>query len=167
MSDGAHQITELVSMILTWPTVILSFSVVMIWVPVAWRGVRQLGWRSLTRLKKDNREAAASVFLAVGITVGFLGGLLDNSYWSIPWSLSSVGHPHEMAWNQFGPLPNIFTRQLCGMIAAYCHIRAAMLSVDLTHRQSRVRISALHALVAGGLALGVAYAIALMSFTVR
>ena len=66
----------------------------------------------------------------MGVTIGFVGSLIDNLYWAIPWSLDFIHHPATDAWIKFGVYFNIFDRQLAGIAAAYCHVRAAVEFTD-------------------------------------
>ena len=102
-----------ISLALTAPTVILSSVVIYLFANQAGRA-----------LLSDNRTAIQ--WFALGICVGFIGSILDNLYWSIPWSLSFI----DSHWAEFffskGSIFNIFFRQIAGILAGYCHIRAAL-----------------------------------------
>ena len=63
----------------------------------------------------------------VGVFIGFIGQLLDNAYWLIPWGLSYVGSDMAPWFFDHGPIFNIFSRQILGIVSAYCHIRAAVI----------------------------------------
>ena len=59
-----------------------------------------------------------------GIFIGFLGNMVDNFYWTIPWTANYLSAPYTRAWQDFGVFPNIFFRQTLTLLSAYCHIKA-------------------------------------------
>jgi hypothetical protein len=63
--------------------------------------------------------------LIIGITVGFIGKLLDNSYWAIPWMCSFFDSPNADQWFRNGVLFNVPFRQTACIISAGFHILAA------------------------------------------
>lgn len=111
--DHAQDIAELVSLALTFPTIILAIGVITHWGPQAWHAFK---------IHRDDRTATQ--WLILGITVGFIGALLDNLYWSIPWSASYVGSEHTGWLVSYGVFFNIPFRQVAGVYAAYCHLFA-------------------------------------------
>lgn len=66
-------------------------------------------------------------FFIVGVAIGFFGELLDNIYWTIPWSMDFINHPDTMCWHKHGVIPNIPFRQIATTVAAYCHIKSYVL----------------------------------------
>lgn len=109
---------EMVSLALTFPTIALSIAVVVAWLPGTTRG-----WTSAN----TNPERAQAWFMT-GVCMAFVGSILDNTYWAVPWSMSFIGHPAEDSWMSHGVYFNIWFRQAAGTFAAYCHLRAARLA---------------------------------------
>ena len=116
-----QEIAELISLGMTFPTVVLAIAVVYVWFPSARNAVL-----------KSNKEAHD--WFIVGVVVGFVGSLLDNIYWFMPWTASFLGHPAFETLTNAGVFFNVFFRQGCGIIAAYCHIKAAEWSENTSSR---------------------------------
>lgn len=110
-----HSTAELVSLALTVPTILLAIGVVYLWGPAARRA-----W--------SNRPLTADGWFIVGVVVAFVGSIFDNLYWSIPWTASYIGHQGAPDLMSCGVYFNIFSRQLAGIVAACCHLRAAKLA---------------------------------------
>ena len=111
-----HRIAEMISLIMTIPTVLLAISVVYLWLPAA-----------RAALKADNRDAHQ--WFILGVVGGFLGAAIDNLYWFMPWTASFMGETAIFSQlTDFGVYFNVFFRQGLGIFAAYCHIKAAEMS---------------------------------------
>lgn len=108
---------EFFSLVATVPTVILAASVVHLWFPAA-----RKAWLADQRLAKD--------WFILGVVSGFAGALLDNLYWSIPWTAAFLDMEQFPRLVELGVYFNIVFRQGLGIFAAYCHVRAAMSSND-------------------------------------
>lgn len=108
-----REIAEGVSLALTSPTVVLGMAVVGLW----WRQAH-ISFRARKKTPMD--------WFVVGVFVGFLGGVADNVFWGIAWSLEFLGMPEAKEVFSWGAFFNVFFRQACGTAAAYCHIRAAV-----------------------------------------
>lgn len=106
------KIAELFSLFLSVPTIMLSLGVVVFWYSGAMDAI------------KRKQGLAAQDWFIVGVFIGFIGEALDNAYWMFAWTASFLGLPSESFWFENGAYPNIFFRQICGALAAYCHIRA-------------------------------------------
>lgn len=106
---------EICSLALTVPTVVLGVGVIWVWGPSA---IKQLKAKTLT----------SESWFIIGVVVAFLGSVLDNIYWGIPWTLSFMGDPNTDFYMTHGVYFNIWFRQTAGIIAAYCHLKAADLS---------------------------------------
>lgn len=141
-----HDGAELLSLTLTVPTVVLSIGVVRMFFRKALEGLQE-------------KQRSATQWFAIGITIGFLGSTFDNLYWSIPWSASFLQHSLTGVLVENGVYFNIPFRQLCGIAAAYCHIRCA---IDYRNgRQDKVQVRGLNQLLLGSLLAGVLISIAL------
>ena len=111
-----HQLAEMISLIMTIPTVLLAAAVVYLWLPAA-----------RAALKEDSRDAHQ--WFILGVVGGFLGSAIDNSYWFMPWTASFMGETAVFGQlTDFGVYFNVFFRQGLGIFAAYCHIKAAEMS---------------------------------------
>lgn len=108
-----HDVAECVSLALTFPTIVFGLAVVVLFYEDA-----------ATALSSGRRTRTDCLIL--GIFIGFVGGVLDNTYWAIPWTLSFVRHADTDWWMAQGVYFNVFSRQLCGWAAAYFHVRAAL-----------------------------------------
>ena len=126
-----HSLAEMISLIMTIPTVLLAVSVVYLWLPAARKA-----------LKADNRDAHQ--WFILGVVGGFAGSAIDNAYWFLPWTASFIGEAaifHQLT--EFGVYFNVFFRQGLGIFAAYCHIRAAeMSSIKQVQIINRVMVAA-------------------------
>ena len=112
-----QEIAELISLGMTFPTVILAVAVVYTWFPSA-----KESFRSNCKESQD--------WFIMGVVIGFVGSILDNIYWFFPWSASFIGHESFQTLTNAGVFFNVFFRQGCGMVAAYCHMRAAESSIQ-------------------------------------
>ena len=111
-----HRIAEMISLIMTIPTVLLAISVVYLWLPAA-----------RAALKADSRDAHQ--WFILGVVGGFLGSAIDNLYWFMPWTASFMGESAIFSQlTDSGVYFNVFFRQGLGIFAAYCHIKAAEMS---------------------------------------
>lgn len=106
---------ELISLALTWPCVAGAVCVIMMWA------------KSAIAAMQKKRLAATDWFI-LGVAISFFGSMVDNVYWSIPWTASFVEHPATAALVNFGVFVNIPFRQVTGVLAAGCHIYAAVTS---------------------------------------
>ena len=106
---------EAISLALTIPTIILGIGVLIHWGPAAWEMFKA-------------KSLDSNGWLIVGVVVAFLGSVLDNLYWSIPWASSFLSIGPTDALMENGVFFNIFFRQLSGIAAAYCHLKASVLS---------------------------------------
>lgn len=106
-------IVQLISLALT-PMVIIGCVVVV----YLWRH------GALNSLKTANRKDID--WFILGVAIAFLGGGIDNLYWGIAWSADYIGHPTRDFWFKHGTYSNAPFRQVCGVIAAFCHIKAAV-----------------------------------------
>ena len=85
-----------------------------------------LVWRnSFRQAVRSTHPWNANQWLIVGIVVGFSGNIADNAYWGVTWLAVFYGWPAEAWLMEHGPLSNIFSRQIPGVYAVYCHVRAA------------------------------------------
>jgi hypothetical protein len=102
---------ELLSLGLTIPTIMLGILVVYL-------------WRSDSIEAFNNRSKHYSDWLILGVAISFIGTVLDNAYWYIPWTASYFGSPYTIPLVNFGVFVNIFCRQTLDILAGICHIKA-------------------------------------------
>lgn len=103
----------------------------------------------------------ASCWFILGVAVGFLGGLFDNFYWLIPWSCDFTRSEWREFWFSNGVYSNIPFRQLCGILAGYCHVRSAMIKRHGMDASSRT----LNRVFCCSTLAGAAYVLALYSIS--
>ena len=127
---------------MTFPTVILAIAVVYTWLPSAREAIN------------SNNPKSHDWFI-VGVVAGFVGATLDNIYWFMPWTASFIGHEAFQTLTNAGVFFNIFFRQGLGIVAGYCHLKAAELSSDN-------KIKGINNLLVASNLLGVAYAVMLI-----
>jgi hypothetical protein len=137
-----QHIAELISLGMTFPTVILAMAVVYTWLPSARDAIR-------------SNSITAQDWFIVGVVAGFTGSILDNIYWFFPWTASYLGHESFQTLTNAGVFFNIIFRQGLGIIAAYCHLRAAELS-------SNRKIKGINTLLFTSHLIGVGYSLMLI-----
>ncbi len=115
--DNIQNIAKLISIGMTFPTVILAAVVVYTWLPSA-----------INSLKTSSLESQE--WFIIGVIVGFIGAIFDNIFWVIPWTYSFIGVDLYYKVIPYGILFNIIFRQLCIIIAAYCHLKAAEMTFE-------------------------------------
>jgi hypothetical protein len=76
-------------------------------------------------LNSGLREMDPGQCLIVGIVFGFVGKVIDNAYWAIPWMSSLFESPSSDFWFKHGVLLNIPFRQVCCIVSALFHVFAA------------------------------------------
>jgi hypothetical protein len=133
---------ELVSLGMTIPTVVLAIAVVHLWLPSA-----KEAWKQESKSGHD--------WFIMGVVAGFCGSALDNIYWFLPWTAAFLDHAAFVDLTNLGVFFNIFFRQGLGIVAAFCHLRAAELSVW-------PKLKFLNSVLVSSYLLGIAYAIILV-----
>ncbi len=135
-------IAELFSLGMTIPTVVLAFAVVYTWLPSA-----RETWKREQKTGQD--------WFILGVAIGFCGAILDNLYWFVPWTASYMEHQATSQLINAGVFFNIFFRQGLGIVAAYCHLKAAELT-------SGRNIKFLNSLLVASNLVGFSYAVTLI-----
>jgi len=138
-----QHIAELISLGMTFPTIVLAAAVIYTWLPSARAAI------------KSDCPSAQDWFI-VGVVAGFTGSLFDNLYWFLPWTAAYFGHESFAPLVECGVFFNIIFRQGLGICAAYCHLKAAEISSNNNIRFVNVL------LVASNL-IGVGYSILLVA----
>lgn len=137
-----QHIAELISLGMTFPTIVLAAAVIYTWMPSA-------------RLAIKSNSTCAQDWFIVGVVAGFTGSLFDNLYWFLPWTAAFLGHESFTTLVEYGVFFNIVFRQGLGICAAYCHLKAAELSNSANIRYVNIL------LVASNL-IGLGYALMLI-----
>lgn len=110
--EKLRSFTELGSLALTVPLVFLCFMVI------------YECYKPLKNCLRKAKEDKKICWIIAGIFFGFSGNLVDNIYWTIPWSANYLELKSTSDLIKFGVFPNIFFRQILTAFAAYCHLRA-------------------------------------------
>lgn len=108
-------LAELLSLGMTVPTVVLCLAVIWTWGPAA-----KLAWRAPSK--------TADQWFILGVALGFIGASIDSLYWSGYWTADYLRHDSAATFARFGLYANLVARQGLGMVAAFCHLKAATLS---------------------------------------
>jgi hypothetical protein len=125
LSEALRDIATIISLSLTVPTVAGCIAVLFLW-----------GNSALKAYRRSHKTETD--WFILGVFVGFLGGAIDNSYWGLAWSADFTHHYSKNILFENGVYPNVFFRQICGAIAAACHVRAAVETDSLIFRTSIV-----------------------------
>lgn len=81
-------------------------------------------------LSVSHRQWKPEDWLVVGIVIGFAGNFVDNLFWGVHWLFDLYDHPATPEILAWGPTSNIVFRQIPGIVAVYCHLRAAATLAD-------------------------------------
>lgn len=148
-----YPVQELISLALTFPTCSLNLLVVVLF------------YRSAIAAFFVRHKKAAG-WVSMGICIGFIGSTVDNTYWAIPWTSSFLGSEHTAELVNFGVHPNIFFRQICGILSSYCHARSVLGFVEiesgLTTKRARNNLRFLNQFTAWSFLTGFLYAFLLI-----
>lgn len=119
--DWAHSAVTLLSLALTPATIIAAIVVLVLW----WKSTKRAFWV---------RHKTEVQWFILGVSISFLGSVVDNFYWGLAWTADYTGHESRDALFKYGVYSNAPFRQLCTILAAVCHIRAAMTAQDRRFR---------------------------------
>ena len=106
-----YTVAEVVSLVLTVPTVMFGALVVWFYSP-----------RAIKALRKPLTEMSETEMLIIGITIGFAGAVSDNIYWGLAWFNEMLGTEYTEWWFRHGVVSNIPFRQGAGVIAGMFHL---------------------------------------------
>ena len=115
--DWLHSISEIASLATTPAVLIFAAATIWYWLPSVIDGFK--------RLDRSERH-----WLKLGIVIGFVGAFVDNFYWGIAWTADFVGLPVRDTIFKWGVASNLPFRQILGICAGYCHVRAHMEADD-------------------------------------
>jgi len=105
--------------------------------------------RAAKRAVTSEQKLTSEQWLIIGVVVAFVGQTLDNVYWLVTWTAHYFDATSLLTTTLFenGMLANIPFRQACGIVAAYCHVHAAVM-VDRA-KEMRFRVFMLVATTVG------------------
>ena len=109
-----HEIASIISITLTFPTIMAAGTVLIRWFPEFKRISSRGG------IEKTPRES-----LHCGIFFGFLKDFFDNLYWLVPWSLVLINSKNAHIWVMAGVYVNCFVKQGLGLISSRYHLTAS------------------------------------------
>jgi hypothetical protein len=117
MNDSITSSANLLSLGMVFPTVILGSIVLITWYPSAIKSFRKI-------------DKSADDWFILGVFAGFIGAIVYSLYWFIFWLSNYMNLSIVDALGENGVIVNICSRQIMGMLAAYCFIKASELSYD-------------------------------------
>lgn len=121
---NGQKIAEFLSIALTVPTLFLGILVVYLWHKSA-----------IKAIKKDKEDRDETDYLILGITIGFVGAIIDNAYWGIAWLSSYLDLNNKSFWFESGVYANIPFRQIAKIIAGYLHIKGFILATQHSNKK--------------------------------
>lgn len=102
-----------------------------------WHGAFKEAIKTLVLQKRiTGRQALIS-----GVYVSFVALMLDNAYWGVTWSLVYLEHPFGIILRDNGVYPNIPSRQVLGIFAAFLHIYAHKLDDDIEIAGQKINVA--------------------------
>lgn len=113
MEEAIHNAFTALSLALTVPTLFGCIGVVWLWSHSALKA-----WRLSHKTETH--------WFVIGVAAGFIGSVVDNTYWGLAWLAEFYDHPARDWLFRNGVYPNTVFRQCATTFAAFCHIRAAV-----------------------------------------
>jgi len=113
-----HDTVTLLSLMLTPATIISCLAVTVLWFDSAKKAFYE-------------RHKTEMHWLILGVFFSFIGSMVDNTYWGLAWSASYLDDPAKEALFHNGVYSNLPFRQITTLVAAYCHVRAAVATQSL------------------------------------
>lgn len=112
-----YEFMTLLSLSLTPGTIISAFLVASIF------------WHPFVKSLND-KERTNVGWMIIGVEINFVGGMFDNLWWGIAWSGDFVNSGSELReyFFTYGVYSNVFFRQACGLIGAFCHLNSGFSS---------------------------------------
>ena len=107
------RVAELISLGLAVPAMLLSAMVVL-----KWRTPACQAYRTMASSRTPDQ------WIILGVFISFLGGLLDSMYWQAAWTAIFAEVCFKDWLMLHGSIPNIFSRNICDILAAWCHLMA-------------------------------------------
>lgn len=104
---------ELVSLFLTNSSIYMFACLLILWTAATWK-----------ILERGSALRTASDLMILGVSISYLGSLLDNVYWASAWTASYKNLAIKNVLFKNGVLANIPFRNIPGIISSFLHIRA-------------------------------------------
>lgn len=108
-----HDVVTLLSLLMTPPTIIACLAVAYLFVTGA-------------KSSLFEKDKSSTNWMILGIFVSFIGSTIDNLYWGLAWSLEYLNSPLSEDAFSNGVYSNLPFRQATTLVAALCHIKAAV-----------------------------------------
>lgn len=147
-----NAIAEAVSLASTFPCICMCTLVVYLWWKPSVKAFKILHSKQWWLDKLEDRHTLGHCWFVLGVSIGFVGGTGDNSYWFIPWSFAFVESEQTGVWMEMGVFFNIPFRQMAGTVSAYCHVRSA-----ICHNLPGISVGRLHNYFAASCVFGILY----------
>lgn len=121
------EVAEIISLGLTAPTIFLAFAVIFRWLASATESI-----------KTPASKRTSHQWFIIGVFISFVGQAADNLWWGSAWTAELLDWPFRDVLFNYGVISNIPCRQVTGIIAAFCHLKAFSeytgKSVDFTRK---------------------------------
>ena len=113
-------------------TILMGMLVLVHWIKPAYNGIKNKG------------NMSSEQWLILGVVIAFLGQMFDNMYWLITWTSNYFDSSTVLnAWLfEHGPMANLPFRQASGILAAYCHVYAAVMVDESQTRKFQLLVLA-------------------------
>ena len=94
-------------------------------------------------------KLSSEQWLILGVVIAFLGQMFDNMYWLVTWTAHffDAGSLLNDWLFEHGPMANLPFRQASGILAAYCHVYAAVMLDEV--KTLKFKVSVMIASLAG------------------
>ena len=89
-----QNVAELISLGMTFPTIILAIVVTYTWMPSAIKSFKSTSTQS-------------QEWFIIGVIIGFIGSIFDNLFWFIPWTFSFIENDLYYKLAPYGIIFNI------------------------------------------------------------
>ena len=91
-------------------------------------------WADSALLALYTRHKSSADWFVLGVIINFIGDFADNLYWGLAWLADYRQHISRDTMFELGVYSNTPFRQVCTVVAAFCHIAAAMKTTSKTFR---------------------------------
>ena len=115
-SSSLVDASTVVSLFLTPWTLLMGLLVIYHWGPACIHAIK-------------NKKMDSNNWLILGITIGFIGSVIDNTYWAYFWQLDLNGNDFSKVIQKYGIIINVVFKQCAGIISGMCHVMSAYMLV--------------------------------------
>ena len=111
-------------------TILMGMLVLVHWFKPAYNSLKATG------------NLSSEQWLILGVVIAFLGQMFDNMYWLITWTSNFFDSSSLLTeWLfEHGPMANLPFRQASGILAAYCHVYAAVMIDEERTRKFKLTV---------------------------